>query len=271
MATLNYYSTPSLWGKGMFITLKEIVEDYMSGLESDDYTYNVSRSNVLKQAKKAVREFNFSSVRNFEVLEFTLSPTLQVTLPENFVDYYKISWIDENGMLYDMAQNERISTASNVTQDGSGNFVANVTTYEIVTTDGTVPSVDSVVGVDTGRSADLGKVFNNGDFVINKEKGVIQFNSTAKSKKIVMAYYTDGYSGIADEDIKINKLAADAVSNFIYYRLIERNRNVPANEKARARKTLNISVRNMNSMINPIREEDFMQVLKSKSRWVKQQ
>lgn len=270
MADQEQCNDPSLWGKGIYITLKEIVEGYMDGLTPDNHTYDIERRFVLKQARNAIKEFNFSSVKKYISVELELRTSLQVELPVDYVDYYKISWIDEEGTTYPMVQNGRLSLGQAILQDHEYNFICD-SDGQWVTVDGTSPTIDDPSPIySSGYNTDRSMIFENGYFNVDKNVGVIKFGSDAKEKKILLEYITDGYSGMDDSEIKIHKYASNAVDEFIYFRLIERNRNVIATEKQRARRSLNIAVRKMKNRMNPVREEDLYQLVRARSRWIKQ-
>lgn len=270
MTNQDYYNDPTALGQGMYISLKEIVEAYMDKLTPNDHTYDIDKRIVVKQARRAIRDLNFSAVRDYETIELSLSPSLQVMLPPDFVDYYKISWIDEFGTTYPIVQNARLNVSDAISQDNEYNYQYDGA-GKLLIVSGTSPTADqefpkSASGFNTDRSM----IFENGYFKIDKKNGVIKFSSDAKEKTILLEYVTDGLSGKADSDIKILKLATDAVDEFIYFNLIARDVQVIATEKRRARISLNIAKRKLMSMINPVREEDIYQLLRAASRWVKQ-
>lgn len=270
MANQEYCSDPSLWGKGMYISLKDIVESYMSRLDPDDITYDVSRRHVVRQARLAIQEFNFTSVKNFKYIELELSKSLQVVLPPDFVNYYKISWIDEDGLTYPMVQNGRYNLGNAVLQDNDYNFICD-SDGNWITVDGTSPTFGDPPPVySSDINTDRSQIYENGFFKIDKSKGVIKFSSDAKERKILLEYFTDGHSGLSDSEIKIHKFAQEAVDEDIYFRLIQRRRNVPQSEKQRARRARNIAERKMRSKMNPVREEDILQILRARTRQVKQ-
>lgn len=265
----DYYDDPSIWGDSQYTSLKDIVAEYMDGLLPDDKTYDIPKRNVIKQARNAIKLYKRSAVRELTALELDLSSSLQVTLPLDYADYWRISWVTEQGKLFPMAKNERLSIAKSILQDDEFKFIYD-DTGEYITAQGKTPSVDDTVIALSNFNFDLGQDFANGDFNIDKEAGVIQFGSKAKERTIVLEYISDGLYNKADADIKINSIAVEAINNYIYFHLIRRFDKVPQSEKDRARRDWKISERVMNSLMNPIRLEDVLQVAKSRSRWVKQ-
>ena len=244
--TQDYHSDPSQWGGNQYMSLKDIVDEYIAGLTDGDVTYGTRRTTIVKKAKHAVRQMSFCNLKEYKDVELDLSTTLQVLLPSDFVDYGSIYWVDENGLLYPLAQNKKISVAKGILQDSDYNYI-----YD--------------------NNGDYGQHFSNGGFRVDKEHGYIQFDSTAAQKAIVLSYISDGIKDLDDSVIKINRLAADAINNYIYHLLIKRNVKVAQSEKVRARRDFLVSRRVLDGLLNPVREEDFLQTNKSRSRQVKQQ
>lgn len=265
----DYYNDPSQWGESQYISLKDIVDAYIGGLVPGDATFNMSRSMVRRKARNAIKMYNFSVAKELTSLEMDLSSSLQVTLPLDYADYHKISWVDSGGNKYEMARNENLSIAQGILQDHNYQFIYDHS-GALLTTAGSRPSVADVISTLATINTDRSKIFIDGDFNIDKDAGIIQFGSSAKEKTIVLDYVSDGLYNKEDADIKITGHAFEAINDRIYFKLIERNLEVPQSEKDRARRALKISENKLMSMLNPVRIEDFMQVEKAKSRQVKQ-
>ena len=171
MENQEYYNDPSNWGSGQYMSLKEIVENYMSNLDPDDPTFNVSRSRILKRAKNAIKEFNFSTVKNYKSIELALSSTLQIPLPQDFVDYHKISWVDGQGNKYPMTVNDKISVAKSPLQDNTYEFIYD-DTGELIYASGTSPDFEVEELLYSGKNIDLSQAHENGSFKINKEDAI---------------------------------------------------------------------------------------------------
>tara|TARA_R110000851_G_scaffold118279_1_gene245619 strand:+ start:148 stop:906 length:759 start_codon:yes stop_codon:yes gene_type:complete len=252
------------------MSLKDIVDEYIAGLTDGDVTYGTRRTTIVKKAKHAVRQMSFCNLKEYKDVELDLSTTLQVLLPSDFVDYGSIYWVDENGLLYPLAQNKKISVAKGILQDSDYNYIYD-NNGELVLVQGRKPEYDKYSDVPVGNNTDYGQHFSNGGFRVDKEHGYIQFDSTAAQKAIVLSYISDGIKDLDDSVIKINRLAADAINNYIYHLLIKRNVKVAQSEKVRARRDFLVSRRVLDGLLNPVREEDFLQTNKSRSRQVKQQ
>lgn len=288
MSSLEYYADQSQHGNYQYVTLNSIINDYMMSRDSDDFTSTVPRYKVLYQAKRGLRELYYDVLREIRAIEIELSPTLGIVLPPDFVNYVRISWVGEDGTLHPMAVDNRMSIAEVYLQDHNYNLLFNhegcvlqgtdlpssTTTDE--TTDSsynTGCSSYSICGDSFMPNKDNSRVFTNGKFRIDSSSGLIQFGSDAMGKRIVLEYISDGlYTGCEgqpEDNIRVHKFAESTMLDFIYYQLIKNRRNVPANEKHRARKEFYNSRRIAKRRINSLKFSDIKQVFKGDSKWIK--
>jgi len=285
MAAFEYYEDPNEWGNYQNVTLEEIVSNYMGTGDPDDYTSTVSRSQVVTQARRAIQELYFDVVRDNKAISLELDSRLTVVLPPDFIDYIRISWVDAHGQLHPMAANTNKTTANTYLQDHAYNLLFDEDGY-VLEDSSYVPSAGNAQFTDKGRASapcnsytfvpniNLSNIYSNGSFNIDKQSGVIQFSSDVESKTIVLEYVSDGlylgYAGKTDGDITIHKFAETAVMDYIYWQLIIKRRNVPANEKARARKEYYNSRRISKRRLNGMKIAEIIQAFKGQSRWIKQ-
>lgn len=286
MNSEQYYNSPEEWGSYSYITLKEIINNFIMSRDPDDYMSNTPRFKILYHAMRGLREFYFDILREIRAIELELSPNLTVTLPPDFVNYVRISWVDEQGQLHPMAQDNRMSIAQEYLQDNNYNLLFDSdgcvlqgnselpmddNTFEAGVDNGTVQSFTFCNMFQPNR--DLSRVFVNGRYKINKSSGVIEFGSDAMGRTIVLEYISDGLftgcEGQPEDEIRIHKFAEGAILDFIFYELIKNRRNVPQNEKHRARKEYYNSRKNAKQRINTLRKDELLQVFKGSSRWIK--
>lgn len=284
----QYYdpSNSSNWGNFQYVTLEQLVNDYMMSREDDDFTSMTPRFRVLYQAMRSFRELYYDVAQEIKGIKLTLSPSLQITLPPDYVQYVRISWVDDYGRLHVMAEDRKMDIAQDYLQDSEYNL-----TFD---DDGCVligsglplplsnPSADSDSGCytmdfyDNGGyqpNRDMSRVFVNGKYRIDKNAGIIQFASDTEGKEVVLEYISDGLftgcEGRPENEIRIHKFAESAVRDFIYYELIKNRKNVPSFEKARARKEFGNSRRVAKMKIQPLRKEEILQVMRGESKVIK--
>lgn len=288
MSSFDYYNDPSQHVDYQYVTLNDLINDYMMSRDADDYTSTVSRYKVLYQAKRGLRELYYDVLREVRAIEMDLSPMLTVILPPDFVNYVRISWVGDDGQLHPMAMDNKMSIAQIYLQDNNYNLLFD--NDGCVLQDDVLPAGASAVDDSESSTSsnyscynvcydgflpnkDNSLVFTNGKFRLDSSAGLIQFGSDAKGKSIVLEYISDGLftgcEGQPEAQIRIHKFAESALLDFIFYQLIKNRRNVPANEKHRARKEYYNSRRIAKRRINALRFSDIKQVFKGDSKWIK--
>ena len=273
MSYRQYLQDSSQWGNYQYIPLEQVINDYMANIDEDDYTANSPRHKILFNALRGLRELYFDVLQEIKAVELELGNTLNVVLPPDYVNYVRISWVDEAGMLHPMTANRQSNMAQAYLQDHEYNILFDASGC-VMTGVGTRPDTTGQVNQDELRSygfsigytpnINLSKFHKNGSFQVDKANGIIQFDSTAKGKSIVLEYISDGLytaCGGSEADITIHKFAEQAIIDFIYYNLIKQRKNVPFNEKQRARKEYYNSRRIAGRRINTLRKEELIQAM----------
>lgn len=275
-----YYSDVSQFGEYQYTTLEEMVNTFMYEQDDDSYVSQVDRGRVALFAKKGVRELYYDVVNEIISIELDLDPSLIIALPHDYINYVRISWVDQRGKLHPLAIDTSFNLAQAYLQDNNYDYL-----YDI---DGDIlkgshvqnlPENNPILassddGADSYASGknfnmDRSKIFKNGSFRIDKTQGVIQFSSIVTGKTIVLDYISDGLFQRLDSEIKIHKFAEEALYNFVYFSLIKRKRSVPEREKRRAEKDWHTSRRLAKKRISPINYENVRQILKGSSKWIK--
>ena len=119
----DYYEDEGLHGNYQYVTLEDIINNYIMSGQDDDYTSNVDRYKILFQARRAFRELYFDAIQEIKAVALELSPQLNVVLPQDYVNYVRVSWLDDQGELHAMAENRNISLAADYLQDNSYNLL----------------------------------------------------------------------------------------------------------------------------------------------------
>lgn len=292
MSAEAYYanSNSSNWGNYQYVTLEEVISNYMMSRDEDDYTATVPRFKVLYQAMRGLRELYYDVLQEIRAIEIELSPALTITLPPDYVSYVRISWVDENGLLRPMAKDTRMgSIAEEYLQDHQYNLLfddqgcvlignspdgedGNAFDPDADTPFNPVYSYQICDGFQPNRN--MAEVFTNGKYRIDKNAGVIYFGSDVQGKFIVLEYISDGLftgcEGRPEDEIRVHKFAESAMLDWMYYQLIKNRKKVPYNEKMRARKEYYNSRRIAKVRLAEIRKDELLQSFRGSSRWIKQ-
>jgi hypothetical protein len=58
----------------------------------------LKRTDVIFHAKRGLQEFSYDVLKSVKSQELTVPPSLSVILPQDYVNYVKVSWIDNQGI-----------------------------------------------------------------------------------------------------------------------------------------------------------------------------
>ena len=86
-------------GGYQFTSLKDIIENFIIIYVGEDKVITkVKRADVQFHAMRAMQELSFDTFKSVKSKEITLPASLQMILPQDYVNYTKISWVDDAGI-----------------------------------------------------------------------------------------------------------------------------------------------------------------------------
>ena len=128
MALLNntpqeYYDGND-YGNYQFISLADIIKQFMYVYVGEDKIISkASRTDVAFHAQRALAELSFDTLKSCKAQEYEVPATLQMPLPQDYVNYTKISWVDAAGIKHPLYPTKHTSNPfSNPLQDSNGEF-----------------------------------------------------------------------------------------------------------------------------------------------------
>ena len=87
------------YGDYQYISIFELVNNFLVGyVGRDKLIPRVKRSDVLFFAKRGLQEFSYDTLRSVKAQELTIPPSLSVIIPQDYVNYVGLSWIDRQGV-----------------------------------------------------------------------------------------------------------------------------------------------------------------------------
>ena len=125
----NYYDTDGIaigkgYGNYQFASLKDIINQFMLVYVGEDKIIpKAKRLDVAFHAQRALAELSFDTLRSCKSQEITVPPTLQMILPQDYVNYTKISFVDSAGIKHPLYPTKHTSNPhENPLQDSNGDF-----------------------------------------------------------------------------------------------------------------------------------------------------
>tara|TARA_R110001632_G_scaffold3519_3_gene15664 strand:- start:10039 stop:11421 length:1383 start_codon:yes stop_codon:yes gene_type:complete len=114
------------FGGYQFISLTEVINQFMLVYVGEDKIIpKVKRLDVAFHAQRALQELSFDTFKSTRAHEITLPPSLQMILPQDYVNYTKVSWVDSGGIKHLLYPASKTSNPTNPLQDTDGDFVLN--------------------------------------------------------------------------------------------------------------------------------------------------
>ena len=282
------------YGDYSYIKLNDVIDNFLVGYVGEGKLIsNVKRSDVLFHAKRGLQEFSYDTLRSIKSQELTIPDSLSLIIPQDYVNYVEMSRIDDYGVKHiiypttltsnpytvPIQDKEGVPTQDSLGGNTEGTSIINerwdnaddykisgaYTTelYNAGVYDWTWGKV--VYGERYGLNPETSQ--NNGWFTIDNREGKFSFSSDLKGELILLEYISDGLS--VDYDMRIPKLAEEAMYMHLMYSLLAGRINIPEYLVARYKKDRRAALRNAKIRLSNIKLDEFVQVMRNKSKWIK--
>ena len=291
-------ATEDNYGSYEYIKLSDAIDNFMVGYVGDGKLIQTAKkSDVLFFAKRSLQEFSYDTLKSIHSQELTVPANLTVPLPQDYVNYVKISWIDELGVKRPIypANNLTTSPYENPVQDAQGvevqdNFGNNIQGTSI-TEERWSKANDKLINQNVFDNMDdyaywanyngingswnWGRLYGidpqysqiNGWFNLNYREGKMSFSSNLAGKVIVFEYISDGLA--YDLDTKVPKLAEEALYASLLHYIVSTRANQPEYLVRRLKTERSAKLRNAKIRLSNIKLDEIVQVMRGKSKWIK--
>jgi len=290
---------PARWannGSYSYIKMKEIINNFLVAyVGTGKLIPSVKRTDVMFHAKRGLQEFSYDTLKSIKSQELTIPPSLSIIIPQDYVNYVKMSWVDNLGIKHVIYPTTLTSNPYTVPiQDAEGvpaqdSIGENTEAAQSQTNEKWSTANDRLInglideqdlnngGVYSWKWEDLyyGRRYGlnpvtsqkNGWFTINEREGTFSFSSDLKDKLIILEYISDGLS--VDYDMRIPKMAEEAIYMHIAYSILAGRSGVPEYIVNRFKKDRRAALRNAKIRLSEIKLDQFIQVMRGKSKWIK--
>jgi len=286
------------YGEYEYIKISDIVNNFLIAyVGAGKLVSDVKRTDVIFHAKRGLQEFSYDTLKSVHSQELNIPASLSVALPQDYVNYVRVSWIDQLGVkrIVYPANNLTINPYENPIQDNQGvptqdNFGENLEGTSI-TEERWATANDNLINGnfvnDTNELAEFRNAYGfngswnwgrqygldpklsqmNGWFTLNNREGKMSFSSNLAGKLIVLEYVSDGLG--YDLDTKVPKLAEDALYAHILHSIISTRINQPEYIVQRLKVDRRAKLRNAKIRLSNIKLDEIVQVMRGKSKWIK--
>ena len=281
-------------GNYRYIALADVINNFLVGYVGDGKIINnVSRQDVLFHAKRAIQEFSYDITRVEKIFEQEIPTTLVVPMPQDYVNYVKLSWIDDNGLeriIYPTNHTSRPSKtalqdtdAAYMYDDDNSLLLADdetTTKFEGIETNAALGSSssndyftansdysDSIIGFGRRYGSTPEHLQVNGVFVHDEANGQFGFSSNLSGKIFTLHYISDGLG--TDAEMQIHKMAEEALYKHITYAILTSKADIPEYVVNRYKRERRAAMRNAKLRLSNIKLNELTQIMRGKTKQIK--
>ena len=281
-------------GNYRYIPLIDVVNNFILSYIGDGKIIDHARKqDVLFHAKRAIQEFSYDITRVEKIQEVQIPSTLVVPMPQDYVNYVKLSWIDDNGLeriIYPTNQTSRPSQS--ILQDSQGDYLYDNDNslllgtseasrlFEGIETNDSLGSSStndyfthnsdyghSVIGFGRRYGSTPEHLQVNGVFVHDEANGQFGFSSNLSEKILTLHYVSDGLG--TDAEMQIHKMAEEALYKHVAYAILSSKQNVPEYIINRFKRERRAAMRNAKLRLSNIKLAEIAATMRNKSKQIK--
>jgi hypothetical protein len=286
------------YGGYAYTSLEDVITNFMIGyVGAGKLIPSAKTTDVMFFAKRGLQEFSYDTLKSIRSQELNIPANLSVPIPQDYVNYVNMSWVDSQGVKHIIypttltsnpysvpaQDNEGIAMQGNDDQNlefssltetrwNSNNLEeankAQSNETGLLLSEGLgYGSVDgnNYIGQRYGLQPETAQV--NGWFTINERSGKMSFSSDLADKLIILEYISDGLG--YDADMKIPKLAEEALYAHISHAILSTRINQPEYVIQRLKRERSAKLRNAKIRLSNIKLNEFVQIARGKSKWIK--
>ena len=110
-------------GNYQFVSLEDIINQFMVVYVGEEKLIpKVKRIDVAFHAQRAMQELSFDTFKSIKSQEIVLPQSLTMILPQDYVNYTKLSWSDSSGIKHILYPASKTSNPLKILQDDHGNY-----------------------------------------------------------------------------------------------------------------------------------------------------
>ena len=280
--TQTQYQSGTLGGY-QFTSLQNVIDQFIIAYVGEGKIIpKIKRADIAFHAQRALQELSFDTFKSTKAHEIEVPATLQMLLPQDYVNYVKLSWSDSAGIEHVLYPAIKTSNPKNIKQNADGTYNLNSDELDFDTESDTWAAYkshtpnDNVDKYDDGTydlvigeryGIDPAHAQTNGSFYIDELAGKIHFSSNISGKTLILEYISDSLG--TDAEMQVHKFAEEAMYKSIAYAVMSTKANVPEYIVNRFRKERRAEVRKAKLRLSNIKLEELTQILRGKSKWIK--
>ena len=135
------------YGNYQFVSLEDIINSFIVAYVGENKIISkIGRTDVAFHAQRALAELSFDTLKSVKSFEIEVPPSLQIPLPQDYVHYTKLSWVDAAGIKRIIYPTSKTSNPVSYQQETTGDLKFETNTWKVNIQDATI--VDGAFVVD---------------------------------------------------------------------------------------------------------------------------
>jgi len=123
LITLSTNALRFNYGGYQYTSLNDIINNFMVAyVGAGKLILSAKRTDIIFHAKRGMQEFSYDTLKSIKSQELTMSPSLTAIIPQDYVNYVRLSWIDNLGVKRIIYPNNNLTIipAQALEQDNKG-------------------------------------------------------------------------------------------------------------------------------------------------------
>jgi hypothetical protein len=279
------------FGGYAYITIEDIVNNFLVAyVGPGKLISDVKRTDVIFHAKRGLQEFSYDTLKSIKSQELTIPPSLSLIIPQDYVNYVKLSYIDNAGIKHiiypttlttnpftvPIQDNDGVPTQDSLGTNLESTSLINERWENNNLFNNNLNQQNSLLfdysnwymyryGRRYGLAPEVAQ--SNGWFTIDEREGKFSFSSNLAGQLIILEYISDGLA--SDLDTKVPKMAEEAMYMHLVYSILAGRSGVQEYVVRRYKIDRRAALRNAKIRLSNIKLEEFTQIMRGKSKIIK--
>ena len=281
--TQTQYQSSGNLGGYQYTSLDDIINNFIIAYVGENKLIGkVRRTDIAFHAQRGLAELSYDTLRSKKSQEIEIPSSLQMILPQDYVNYVKLTWKDASGIEHILYPAIKTSNPKAITQDAAGDYTLSGNELQYDSESDTWASYksstpsenqhdyqnDSYWPLDGSRyGIDPTHAQVNGSFYIDELVGKIHFSSNISGKTVTLKYVSDSLG--TDGDQVVHKFAEEALYKHIAYAIVSTSPTIQEHIVRRFKKEKFAATRQAKLRLSNIKLEELAQVMRGKSKQIK--
>ncbi len=121
--TQNAYYNGNDFGGYQFTSLDDIITQFEIAYVGENKVIpKIKRADIAFHAMRALQELSFDTFKSVKAHQIDLPPSLTMVLPQDYVNYTKLSWVDSAGIKHPLYPTSSTSNPFQIKQEDNGDY-----------------------------------------------------------------------------------------------------------------------------------------------------